>query len=134
MKPADHALVLIVTWAYAVGAVFGILFLIALFRTDWYRHPWGRNVAAFMACLVPLEMFAFSRRFFGDWPGQLWVITGLSVAIALVQAQRWWLQFSGNRRQRKIERKEGTRDEGVQVSAGGMDDNDPHRAHRHHDR
>lgn len=89
--------------AYGVGAFFGILFLIALARTDWYRHPWGRNVAAFMACLVPLELFAFSRRFFGDWPGQAWVIAGLSAAIAAIQAWRWWLQHTGNRRQRKLE-------------------------------
>jgi hypothetical protein len=96
--PATIAIV-----AYGIAAVFGVMFLIALSRTDWYRHPWGRNVASFMICLVPLELFAFFRRFFGDWPGQSWMVAGLSVAVAVIQAWRWWLQYAGNRDQRKSE-------------------------------
>lgn len=96
-------------YAYGVAALFGILFMFALLKTDWFRHAWGRNVMAFMACLVPLEMFAFSRRYFGDWPGQRWVIMSLSAAIAFVTAWRWWLQVSGNRRQRAEARREAIR-------------------------
>jgi hypothetical protein len=122
VNPINTLLVDIATYAYGVAALFGVLFLIQLARTDFYRHPWGRNVAAFMACLAPLELLAFSRRFFGDWPGQIWMVATLSVAIALVQAQRWWLQFIGNRRQRKIKRSERTHHERVQIQAGGVDD------------
>lgn len=87
--------------SYGVGGVFGILFLIWFSRTDWFRHPWGRNVFVFMVLLSALELFGFSRRFFGEWPGQKWVIAGLSVTIAGVQGWRWLLQVSGNRRQNR---------------------------------
>lgn len=104
MNPESDIFVTIVTYSYGVAAFFGFLFIIALLRTDWYRHPWGRNVMSFMCCLAPLETYAFTGRYFGDWPGRRIVITFLSVGIALVTAWRWWLQFSGNRRQRKADR------------------------------
>lgn len=104
MNGTNSIPIIIATWAYAVAAFFGIMFLVLLSRTDWYRNPWGRNVAAFMACLVPLELFAFARRFFGDWPGQAWVIAGLSVGVAVITAWRWWLQRSGNLRQERVTR------------------------------
>jgi hypothetical protein len=75
VNPINALLVDVATYAYGVGAVFGVLFLIQLARTDFYRHPWGRNVAAFMACLVPLRK-AQLRNHFSEAMEHLLVIRG----------------------------------------------------------
>lgn len=91
---------LLIVIFYGLGAVFGILFMIALSRTDWLRHSWGRNVMLLDVLLTAAEVFAFSGLFLRAWPGRVWVGVILVGAIAFTQAWRWAIQIAGNRRQR----------------------------------
>jgi hypothetical protein len=86
---------------YGLGAVFGVLFMIALSRTDWFRHPWGRNVMVLDVLLTMGELFAFSGLFLRAWPGRIWVGVVLVGLISGTQAWRWTIQLRGNRRQRR---------------------------------
>jgi hypothetical protein len=94
---------LLIVIFYGSGALFGILFMIALSRTDWYRHPWGRNVMLLDILLTIAEVFAFSGVFLRKWPGRIWVGVVLVGAISVTQAWRWGIQVAGNRRQRVTE-------------------------------
>lgn len=102
---------LIIVIEYGVGAVFGFLFVIALSRTDWYRHSWGRNVMLLSFALSTAEIFAFSSLFLRAWPGRIWIGVGLLGLISVTQAWRWWIQITGNRRQRLARQRDAARQE-----------------------
>lgn len=94
----------VLLWAYGCGAVFGFGFMLALLRTDWYRHTWGRNVLALDIALTAIETVVVTSHFFGTLPGQIWIVVILSVLIAAMQGWRWIIQLRGNRRQRAARR------------------------------
>lgn len=93
---------LLIVIFYGAGAVFGLLFMVALAQTDWFRHPWGRNVMLLDVLLVLAESFAFSGLFLRAWPGRIWVGVVLVGLISGTQAWRWVIQVRGNRRQRRV--------------------------------
>ena len=95
---------IVLLWAYGFGAVFGFFFMLALLRTDWYRHTWGRNVMALDVALTAIETIVVTSHFFGPWPGEIWTVVILSVLIAAMQGWRWIIQLRGNRRQREARR------------------------------
>jgi hypothetical protein len=92
---------LILVILYGFGALFGFLFMIALAKTDWFRHAWGRNVMGLSFMLALTESFAFTSLFLRGWPGRIWIGVVLVGGIVATQAWRWVLQLRGNRRQRR---------------------------------
>lgn len=87
---------------YGFGALFGLLFLISMLRTNWYQHAWGRNVVVFDVLLTVTEGFVFTGLFFREIPGRTQIGVGLILLIAVAQCWRWVIQFNGNRRQRRM--------------------------------
>jgi hypothetical protein len=73
--------------AYVVAWVGGLAFMVSYLRTDWWHHPWGRHVMAFMAILEVIFTLALTRRIFGEYPGRE---VAVFVASWLFAGVVWW--------------------------------------------